>query len=327
MALPTQSEFIENILRISEAPAGLQCTICLYPCDHSEQVVKIDHGSGCFFHRECLLTWFTSTSPRRGSCPNDRIALFEPTPLSEAQFNAPDIFTLDFPPPLTHEDILRRPLILESIMRQPTTSSRIRDYIDRADNYVAYWVDNVTGEVGTTSATDYYMMSEYRAVEDLRERARREYQVLRAAPDQNSQYDMAAQDLLYTFSEWTRRLVNAVSREINRDLVHLNCHIRALRSLDSLTAEETQQVEEIVEAQQSARETLNGTITASESNNADETSSHESHNDHSEDLLSSPVADQLIVLLDQTQILLARASDLGAGRIVPAELQLPGLDI
>lgn len=80
MALPSQSDFIENEVHNCEAADQFHCTVCVGKDE--TQVVRIDHnGRSCYFHRECLISWFTSTDQKRGTCPNDRAELFEPDEL------------------------------------------------------------------------------------------------------------------------------------------------------------------------------------------------------------------------------------------------------
>ncbi|KAL5411516.1 hypothetical protein PMIN03_004844 [Paraphaeosphaeria minitans] len=66
MTLHTQSAFIENEMRDCGASEEFQCTICLDK--HEDGVVQIDHhGRSCYFHRDCLISWFSSLDAPSGA--------------------------------------------------------------------------------------------------------------------------------------------------------------------------------------------------------------------------------------------------------------------
>jgi hypothetical protein len=88
--LPDQSEFLSTkLLSCPNPPQDSKCTVC--QCDwDDEEVVQITHPSGsnmitCFYHKECVMAWFTSSNARRRDCPNDRVALFKPDALTLEQ--------------------------------------------------------------------------------------------------------------------------------------------------------------------------------------------------------------------------------------------------
>ena len=84
---PTQAEFVEHGLSSSPIPEGAQCSICIEDYVPGEEAVKLIICSNCYFHRSCLLVWFNSTHPRRGTCPNDRTLLL--TSARPHQFTRP----------------------------------------------------------------------------------------------------------------------------------------------------------------------------------------------------------------------------------------------
>jgi hypothetical protein len=84
---PTQTQFISHGLVSTRAPEATTCSICVQLCLQSEEVVKLIPCTDCYFHRECILAWFTSYSSRRGTYPNDRTVLFTPDPLSTSTPN------------------------------------------------------------------------------------------------------------------------------------------------------------------------------------------------------------------------------------------------
>lgn len=85
--LPSRSEFLERCMLRCTAPPEMICTICTDICNIEEDVIKISHGSYCFFHKECLFGWFASSNPLRSTCPNDRIPLFSADPLTQEQLD------------------------------------------------------------------------------------------------------------------------------------------------------------------------------------------------------------------------------------------------
>lgn len=66
------------------APSGTNCSICLGSCDSIQYpVVRVDHGAThCYFHRGCIVPWFND---RNCSCPNDRLQVWRPNQITEAQ--------------------------------------------------------------------------------------------------------------------------------------------------------------------------------------------------------------------------------------------------
>ncbi|KAF1941229.1 hypothetical protein EJ02DRAFT_512536 [Clathrospora elynae] len=80
LSLPTQEDFFENGLvpgsEDSPVPENYICSICTEDCLPGEDIVKIVICANCYFHKECLASWLTSTHSNRGTCPNDRTRLF-----------------------------------------------------------------------------------------------------------------------------------------------------------------------------------------------------------------------------------------------------------
>jgi hypothetical protein len=87
--LPTQSHFLAHgVQTCTSLPDGhdVTCSICTEECEPesreaSEETVKLTTCRACYFHRDCIISWFTSEHKRRGTCPNDRTELFEPDAL------------------------------------------------------------------------------------------------------------------------------------------------------------------------------------------------------------------------------------------------------
>lgn len=78
-------------LTASEIPHNTVCSICVEECspNNNDAVVRGLACQNCYFHTECIKTWFTSTDQKRGTCPNDRRELFNPNPIDVARFNSP----------------------------------------------------------------------------------------------------------------------------------------------------------------------------------------------------------------------------------------------
>jgi hypothetical protein len=82
-AEPTQAQFLEHGLEVcSPSEYGLEnstCSICTEDLEHGDaEIVKLILCEQCYFHKKCIVAWFTSTYRRRGICPNDRTMLFQP---------------------------------------------------------------------------------------------------------------------------------------------------------------------------------------------------------------------------------------------------------
>ena len=77
-------------LTASEIPQNTVCSICVEECNHTnntDAIVRILARQSCYFHNEFIKAWFTSTDQKRGTCPNDRRELFNPSPIDVARFN------------------------------------------------------------------------------------------------------------------------------------------------------------------------------------------------------------------------------------------------
>lgn len=187
-----------------------------------------------------------------------------------------------------HSDILGRPLTLESIIRQPTTQSRIREYV-LANNIASDTDEDVTDLNPVQHLMDYAISHRYYSLADLRERARQEYQILAAAREQDPIYELAAQDLQHTFSQWTRHFVDTGIRMIQCWLTLLDLNIPNSSPLASgLTTEEWQLVTEVEHAFQSTPEALDEVLIAS------------SDDVHLGRPLENSLVDDLLVLYNRT---------------------------
>ncbi|KAH7092056.1 hypothetical protein FB567DRAFT_545250 [Paraphoma chrysanthemicola] len=79
--LRSQAEFfMGGIIPVASQPGN--CTICCDPLDTDVVSTVVCQHS---FHLTCVLDWFQSSAPQRGSCPNCRQELYEPEPLSVPQ--------------------------------------------------------------------------------------------------------------------------------------------------------------------------------------------------------------------------------------------------
>jgi hypothetical protein len=77
LQLPTRNQFVENGMEDSTATPDFDCSVCTDPCLEGEDVVKLIPCDKCYFHRECILAWFTSNGFNHGTCPNDRQILYQ----------------------------------------------------------------------------------------------------------------------------------------------------------------------------------------------------------------------------------------------------------
>lgn len=80
----TQEQFINEGLLAVPAPINSTCTICTDDFKQNDKAVRPSPCANCVFHEECIFSWFNSTSPRRGTCPNDRTPLFQVRPHPES---------------------------------------------------------------------------------------------------------------------------------------------------------------------------------------------------------------------------------------------------
>jgi hypothetical protein len=151
---PTQTQFISHGLVSAQAPEATTCSICVQLCLKGEAVVKLVPCTNCYYHRECILAWFTSYSSQRGTCPNDRTVLFKPNPLSTST-----PYPSNGTPGLTTSSIIESRLpsihaaaahqrvsdatvvqqLCESHLQDIATFARAQSEIDDRDSLITIW--------------------------------------------------------------------------------------------------------------------------------------------------------------------------------------------
>ncbi|KAJ4357261.1 uncharacterized protein N0V89_001836 [Didymosphaeria variabile] len=281
MSLPSQSDFIEKHLQHCEAPADFRCTIC--QCEDTDQVVRIDHsGHSCWFHKPCLTTWFTSISLKRGTCPNDRIALFEPNALVASQLDSTSESTLD-------------PAVLSA--RQ--TLNDIRQ----------------TMEVGDTPMEMAFNYREPLAIR-LRLDARRHADALDSL--QGNTPRVVAWHLRRTLVEWAGVFMHSAPHAVQHELDAVGRYAEALQSQpDSLSEDEMQQVSQIVGERQAAQDALPYASRTDGLAGASDVYYHNALMAAVQVALATVYADRMLTLLNQTQALILQIGRLHAEHAAP----------
>lgn len=137
--LPSQDDFMANHLHASIPPneEGARCSICFVEwTEDGQDVVRIDinHTTPCFYHRECIVTWFQAIGQNHWTCPEHRIELFQP--VEEEEWTPQVVVTNINGHPFIHDSpedlyeyaeiVLRRleQRIMEGILHRDTNMSR-----------------------------------------------------------------------------------------------------------------------------------------------------------------------------------------------------------
>ncbi|KAL1612024.1 hypothetical protein SLS60_000247 [Paraconiothyrium brasiliense] len=273
MSLPSQTDYIENHMQECEAPSDFQCSIC--QCDNTDEVVKVDHsGHLCWFHKKCLMGWFNSISQQRGSCPNDRIALFDPTALTASQLSS-DFSTMD-----------------------PSVASARR-------------ILNLMGDARESAgspmeiAFNYHMPSANRLRADARQAA--------AEMDRFVENHWLASLLRETLVDWAAEFMHTAPHEIQHDLNAVVHHVEFLQlRADTLSENETQQLRNIVRERHAVYDDLmytsrtNGMLEAT-TFGVDTQGRTQSQGSVG---LATLCADQLLAVMDRARALILQAGTL-----------------
>jgi hypothetical protein len=103
LSLPAQAAFFQNGLAPcpDNFPEGSQCSICIEDFEKGEDVVQVLACPKCYFHMECLKSWFNSSHAGRGTCPNDRTRLFTVAPTANDSDSNADWDPFPYPNPWT----------------------------------------------------------------------------------------------------------------------------------------------------------------------------------------------------------------------------------
>jgi hypothetical protein len=123
---PSQTQFIEHGLVAAQAPNQTTCSVCVELCLEGEDVVNLVPCANCYFHRECIVSWFTSSSSKRGTCPNDRVVLFMPDRIAAGA---------DIETEVSEEDIRR-------LIQEAVELTRKESRIVGNDNIIRWWISD-----------------------------------------------------------------------------------------------------------------------------------------------------------------------------------------
>lgn len=110
MAAPTQAQFLDTGLETcTTCTPGLEGATCSIRTEDfestDETVVRLMPCEACYFHKDCILTWFTSMHGRCGTCPNDRTVLFSLDRIEQFDFDSQQLQSQDWQEGLALENL------------------------------------------------------------------------------------------------------------------------------------------------------------------------------------------------------------------------------